>query len=55
MSVMPLGILGYIRPSSPDFMEPLYHNVMGYGVMSGCLAVYALCLFFGKRIVEIEV
>jgi tight adherence protein B len=55
MSVMPLGILGYIRLSSPDFMEPLYHNVLGYGVMSGCLAVYALCLFFGKRIVEIEV
>jgi tight adherence protein B len=55
MTVMPLGILGYIRLSSPEFMNPLYHNVLGYGVMSACLAVYALCIYFGKRIVEIEI
>lgn len=55
MTVMPLGILGYIRLSSPEFMNPLYHNVLGYGVMSACLVVYALCIYFGKRIVEIEI
>ena len=55
MMVMPVGILGYIRLSSPEFLAPMYHNVLGIAVMSGCLAVYGLCLWIGKRIVEIQI
>lgn len=55
MTVMPLGILAYIRLTSPDFMTPLYHNVLGFGVMTACLIVYGGCIFIGKRIVEIAV
>ena len=55
MAIMPAGILGYIRLSSPEFMQPMYHNLVGVAVMTACLAVYGLCLWIGKRIVEIRV
>ncbi len=55
MMAMPIGIIAYIRLTSPDFLQPIYHNVLGYGVMSACLLVYAGCIYLGKRIIEIQV
>ncbi len=55
MTLMPIGILSYIRISSPEFLGPMYHNVMGIGVMSACLAVYGLCIYVGKKIIQIRV
>ena len=55
MAIMPAGILAYIRLTSPEFLAPMYHNLIGFGAMTGCLAVYGLCLWIGKRIVEIRI
>ena len=54
MGVMPLGILVYIGLTSYEFIEPLYHNLMGVIVMSVSLVLYVACLYIAKRIVTIE-
>ncbi|MBR1634077.1 MAG: type II secretion system F family protein [Lachnospiraceae bacterium] len=55
MSVMPMGIVVYMKLGSPEFLAPMYHNVLGITVMSGCIAVYLGAILLGKRIVEIEI
>lgn len=40
MSVIPLGIIGYMRLSFPEFMAGLYGNLPGAAFMSICLGAY---------------
>ena len=54
MSVIPFGIIGYMRFSFPEFMGMLYGNVLGVGVMSICLAIYIGAYCLGENIVNIE-
>lgn len=54
MGVMPLGILVYIGLTAYEFIEPLYHNVMGIIVMTVCLVLYVAFLYVAKKIVTIE-
>ena len=55
MSAVPLFILAYVGAASPGFLDVMYHNVLGVGIMSICLLVYGLAWRLGKHIVEIEV
>ncbi len=55
MSFIPFGILAYMKLSFPEFMEVLYGNLFGIGVMSLCLAVYLGAYYLGGKIVNIEV
>lgn len=55
MSVIPIGIILYMRLSFPDFMEVLYGNMIGILIMTICLVVYILAYLWGRKIVEIEV
>ena len=55
MSIIPFGIIAYMRFSFPEFMDMLYGNVMGAGVMSICLAIYISAYVLGKKIVNIEI
>lgn len=55
MSLIPFGILGYMRFSFPEFMDVLYGNLLGFIIMTGCLAAYMSAYYLGKKIVEIEV
>ena len=55
MSVMPIAIIAYIKISSPDFINAMYHTPMGIAIMTACIAVYALALYIGQRIVDIAV
>ncbi|WP_434310585.1 type II secretion system F family protein [Hominifimenecus sp. rT4P-3] len=52
MCAMPAAMLFYIRVSSPGFTDPLYEGVFGRSVMSGCLMVYGLAVFWGERIIR---
>lgn len=54
MGVMPLGILIYIGLTAYEFIEPLYHNLIGIIIMSLSLVLYVVCLYVAKRIVTIE-
>ena len=55
MMTMPLGVLMYMKISSPDFMNGIYHSLLGVSIMTGALVVYALAIIIGKRIVDIKV
>ena len=55
MNLMPFGILLYVGATSPEFLEPLYGNWIGAGVMTVCLAGYAGAYFIGRKIVDIQV
>ena len=55
MSLMPAGIILYLKMTSPGFLEVLYGNRFGILAMSLCLGIYGLSYWLGRRIVDIEV
>lgn len=54
MSVIPLGIIVYLRIGAATLIEQLYGNVRGMIVMTICLMVYGGCYLYGKRLLECE-
>lgn len=55
MTVMPAGVILYIRVCSGEFLEELYHNAAGVLVMSVCLGIYVGAYLLGKRMVQFEI
>ena len=55
MSMVPYGIIAYMSLSFSDFMEELYGNVTGIGVMTLCLGIYVGAYYLGVRILRIDV
>lgn len=55
MTMIPLGMVLYMKISFPEFLDVLYGNVAGAIIMSICLLVYLVAYEMGRRIVEIEV
>lgn len=55
MCAMPYGIIMYLRLASPQFIVPLYGNLMGIFIMTICLIVYLVANYMAKRIVNINV
>lgn len=54
MAITPLGILIYIGLANPGYLDPLYHNLSGTLIMTGCLVVYLASVLWGLRIVSIK-
>ena len=55
MSMIPFAMICYIKVSFPEFVDVLYGNALGIGVMTVCLLIYVVAYELGKRIVEVEV
>lgn len=55
MSMVPYGIIAYMSLSFSDFMEELYGNVTGIGVMTLCLGIYVGAYYLGVRFLRIDV
>lgn len=55
MKVIPLFILIYLSVSSPDFLNPLYHNLLGAVIMTIFLFLYLGAYLIIDKIVAIEV
>ena len=55
MSLMPAGIILYMRLTSPGFLDVLYGSAFGIAAMSVCLAVYLAAFWLGVRITDISV
>lgn len=55
MSIVPYGIIGYMSLSFPEFMDELYGNIIGIGVMTICLGIYAGAYYLGVRILRIDI
>ncbi len=50
MSLMPAGILLYMRLTFPDLLGKLYGNAAGALVMTACLALYIAAYVFGRHL-----
>ncbi|MFA9463506.1 MAG: type II secretion system F family protein [Velocimicrobium sp.] len=55
MTLIPIGIIAYMRIFSPGFMNVLYHNVLGICIMTVALLLYGLGVYLAEKIVDIEV
>ncbi len=55
MIAMPVGILSYMKLTSPDFMSSIYHNTFGICMMTACIVIYLFSIFLGKKITDIRV
>lgn len=55
MKFVPAGILCYLSLSSPDLLEPLYHNIFGILIMTILLAIYLYTYRLIDKIIYIEV
>ena len=54
MNIMPVGILLYLKLSSPEFMHVLYDNITGRMIMLVCLVIYVAAIALGIRITDFE-
>ncbi len=52
MAVVPIGILLYLKITSREFLSPMYGNLAGVLIMSGCLALYFLSIGIGIYVVK---
>ena len=52
MSVVPFGIIFYMRVTAADFMSPLYGSVQGAVLMTVCLLLYAGSMLMGKQMIR---
>lgn len=55
MTMIPYLIIGYMSVSFPEFMNVLYGNIIGTGVMTICLFAYIGAYYLGLKIIEIDV
>ena len=55
MDVMPIGILLYIRMSSPGLLTVMYTTWTGRLVMTLCLGLYIAAYFWAEKIIAIKV
>ncbi|WP_177180729.1 type II secretion system F family protein [[Clostridium] polysaccharolyticum] len=55
MTVIPLGIILYLKLCMPGFLRPLYEGVAGRGIMSIALTGYVLSLLLLRKIIDIKV
>lgn len=52
MVAVPPGILAYLKIFSKGFLDPLYHNAMGIGIMTVALVLYAGSCALGVYIIR---
>ncbi|MBQ6321718.1 MAG: type II secretion system F family protein [Lachnospiraceae bacterium] len=55
MSFIPLLILGYVSLTSPEFLEPMYQTLAGRAMMAASLAVYGFAVWWGRKMMDIQV
>lgn len=55
MSVMPCGIILYMELASPGFLDVMYTTMFGLLAMTGCLLIYLGAIYWGTKIVDIQV
>lgn len=55
MCIMPFGILFFVGNASGGYFEPLYHNMQGYFIMTICMCIYILGVWWGERLTEVRI
>ena len=54
MCVIPFGIMLFIGSASKGFFNPLYNNLQGICIMSVCLIVYLVSVWWGEKLTEVS-
>lgn len=54
MKIVPAGILCYLTVTSPGFLNPLYHNLLGILVMTILIIIYLITYRIIDNIISIE-
>ena len=55
MEIVPFGIMAYVGITNPGFFKPLYGNLFGIAIMTGCLFIYIVGFLLSEKIVTIEI
>lgn len=55
MSIIPPGIILYLKISSPEFFNPLYTTIFGRIFMTGCLIIYLGTLKLQQKMMEVDI
>ncbi len=55
MNFVPIGIILYMRLTSPEIFEKVYGNMFGIIFMSICLVLYFIAGILAERIVDIKI
>lgn len=55
ISLIPFIIFIFLRITSKEYIEVMYHNSIGIVIMTVCLFIYMLSLIMSKKIVNIQV
>ncbi len=55
MTIVPLGIICFVKLTSPGFLDVLYNNHLGNIIMSFCMIAYFAAVKLGERILAIDV
>lgn len=55
MQWIPFGIMIFVKSTSIHYFVPVYGNLFGVVIMTGCLISYVTAVLLGKKLVEIEV
>ncbi len=53
MMVIPLGIILYLKVTSPGFLDPVYSGLQGRGFMTVALITYIVSIFWSRKIMDI--
>lgn len=54
MKGIPFFLMGYVEWDNPGYFDPLYHNLTGILLMTGCLAVYLFSVELIEKIMNIS-
>ena len=55
MSVVPFGMILYLKLASPEFIEPMYGNPAGVMIMTAALLLYCGAYVLGEKMIQIRV
>lgn len=55
MRYIPFVLIFYISLTSKGYFEPLYHNALGWIIMTSCLGIYAVACKMSDKILNIEI
>ncbi len=55
MCTMPFAILFFVGKASGGYFASLYHNVQGVCIMTICLGVYIISVWWGQKLTEVTV
>lgn len=55
MTCTPIVMVAILSGASPDYMEPVFHTVVGAIVMTVAIMMFVIAFFIGEKIMNIEV